>query len=52
MYRVGNFDSRRDARREAKEHGAAPIRPMLDPFSLGSARKWSSEPLLNKKSAL
>jgi hypothetical protein len=25
---------------------------MLDPFSLGSARKWSSEPLLKQKTAL
>jgi hypothetical protein len=52
MYRLGTLSREPDALAVAQTAAQRPSAAMLDLFWLGSARKWSSEPLWNEKTAL
>src|SRR5215207_6993012 len=49
VYRVGTLSRERDAHRGRGTAAQRPSAAMLDPFLLGTARKWSSEPLLKQE---
>ena len=51
VYRVGTLSREQDVLAVAQTAAQRRSAAMLDPFSPGSVRKWSSEPLLNKKTA-
>ena len=49
VYRVGTLSRERDVHRGRGTAAQRPSAAMLDLFLLGSARKWSSEPLLKQE---